>query len=223
MAKKEWKPGCPTWEERPDNKRAKTQYKGVLARIINADNKRLPSKKLIQGWHRDLFDGIAPHPDYLGNFRNLDKVPYCVQDLYVHVNGLSGRPPDTVLADVSNFISEFITRIRDIDKMWRMFRNVKTVFAIDLIVKLAAWAHGEWVWIHPFINGNGRTARLWVNYVFVRYGLHQIAVRPRPDSPYGSAAGNSMKGRNHSEMEAVLLELLFDGYQDKIRQFFDLS
>jgi hypothetical protein len=32
-----------------------------------------------------------------------------------------------------------------------------------------------------------------------------------------------MKDRNHSEMEAVLLELLFDGYQDKIRQFFEVS
>jgi hypothetical protein len=26
---------------------------------------------------------------------------------------------------------------------------------------LAAILHGEWVRIHPFANGNGRTARLW--------------------------------------------------------------
>ncbi len=39
------------------------------------------------------------------------------------------------------------------------------------VVEVAAWAHGEWVRIHPFANGNGRTARNWANFVFMRYGL----------------------------------------------------
>lgn len=128
---------------------------------------------------------------------------------------------------------DYIGDLRVVDTAVKRLRNklrAEDPKAADLLVtvravgyKLAAWAHGEWVWIHPFINGNGRTARLWVNYVFARYSLPKIAVRPRPDSPYGSAAGKSMKDRNHSDMEAVLLELLFDGYQDKIRQFFGLS
>lgn len=68
------------------------------------------------------------------------------------MGGIYGRPPDTVLDDVDKSISEFRGRIKDLDTMWRMFKDVKTIFAIDRIAKLAAWAHGERVWIHPFAN-----------------------------------------------------------------------
>ena len=219
MAKKERKPGCPIWEEGPDTPRARAQYKQVLARIIDGDCKKLPSTKMVREWHRESFDGVAPHPDYLGNFRNLDKVPRCLQDLYVHVGGVSGSPPDTVLDDVDKFISEFRDRIKATDETWKALKDVKTIFSVDQIVKLAAWAHGEWVRIHPFINGNGRTSRLWVNYVFSRYGFSPIAVRPRPPSPYGPAAMASMRDRDHTLMESVLWQLLFEGYQEEIKEF----
>jgi hypothetical protein len=32
-------------------------------------------------------------------------------------------------------------------------------------------AHTRWVEIHPFVNGNGRTARMWANWILVRYGV----------------------------------------------------
>ena len=46
------------------------------------------------------------------------------------------RPPDTVLDDVNKFISEFRGRIKDFDTMRRMFKDVKTIFAIVRIAKL---------------------------------------------------------------------------------------
>jgi Fic family protein len=44
------------------------------------------------------------------------------------------------------------------------------------VIDLCAWAHAEWVRIHPFGNGNGRTARVWANAPLMRYGLP-------PDAP----------------------------------------
>lgn len=51
-----------------------------------------------------------------------------------------------------------------------MFIQIKNFFA-DLPhkndlnpIELAAWTHAEFVRIHPFIDGNGRTARLIMNY-----------------------------------------------------------
>lgn len=40
--------------------------------------------------------------------------------------------------------------------------------------EIAARLHHKLVWIHPFANGNGRHARLWVDYLLVR-----ILNRPR--------------------------------------------
>jgi hypothetical protein len=49
--------------------------------------------------------------------------------------------------------------------------------------------------IHPFANGNGRTARLWANFLATRYGLPPfVRLRPRPDDGYADAGINAMKG-----------------------------
>ena len=84
------------------------------------------------------------------------------------------------------------------------------------VVELAAWAHGEWVRIHPFANGNGRTARLLANYVLVRFGFGPaLTIRPRPDQPYGEAARSSMKEGDHRLMEVVIWQLLAESYGQK--------
>ena len=63
------------------------------------------------------------------------------------------------------------------------------------MLDLCAWAHGEWVRIHPLTNGNGRTARLWANSLLVRYGLPPvIGLRPRPGGGYGAAGAAAMRG-----------------------------
>ena len=63
------------------------------------------------------------------------------------------------------------------------------------VINLCAWAHAEWVRIHPFANGNGRTARIWANALLMRYGLPPaIRLRPRPDGGYGDAGVAAMNG-----------------------------
>lgn len=220
MSAKEWKPGCPTWEEGPDTPRARIQRQQVLAQIVKIDHRKLPSVKLVQGWHRDLFRGIAPHEDYLGNFRDLEKVPPCLQDMCVHVDGIDALPPEEVLDAVRGFMKEFKERIKYLDRMWRALKRAKTPFAVDQIVKTAAWSHGEWVRIHPFANGNGRTSRLWLNYVMSRYGFAPLPIRPRPDSPYSDAAEASMRHRDHTLMESVIWNILWESLRDKIEELF---
>jgi Fic family protein len=38
------------------------------------------------------------------------------------------------------------------------------------VVELAAWVHYKLVYIHPFIDGNGRTARLLMNLILLQHG-----------------------------------------------------
>jgi hypothetical protein len=66
---------------------------------------------------------------------------------------------------------------------------------INAVVILCAWAHGEWVRIHPFPNGNGRTSRILVNSIAQRYGLPAfMRVRPRPGDEYAWVASQAMVG-----------------------------
>lgn len=76
------------------------------------------------------------------------------------------------------------------------------------MLQLAAWAHAEWVRIHPFANGNGRTARLWANSILLRYGVPPVVrLRPRPDGGYERAAAHAMQG-DWEPTYAVFFELL---------------
>lgn len=43
-------------------------------------------------------------------------------------------------------------------------------------IELAAWTHAEFVRIHPFIDGNGRTSRLLMNYQLMSHGFLPVSV-----------------------------------------------
>lgn len=43
-------------------------------------------------------------------------------------------------------------------------------------IELVAWTHAEFVRIHPFIDGNGRTSRLLMNYQLLSHGYMPISV-----------------------------------------------
>ena len=43
-------------------------------------------------------------------------------------------------------------------------------------IELAAWTHAEFVRIHPFIDGNGRTSRLLMNYQLMINGYLPVSV-----------------------------------------------
>ena len=76
------------------------------------------------------------------------------------------------------------------------------------VLDLAAWAHCEWARIHPFANGNGRTARLWANALLLRYGIPPVLrPRPRPGGGYARASARAMKGE-WRPMAALLREML---------------
>ena len=52
------------------------------------------------------------------------------------------------------------------------------------VVELAALFHYRYIRIHPFEDGNGRIARLMVNYILARHGWPMIVVRNRKKQDY---------------------------------------
>jgi Fic family protein len=73
-------------------------------------------------------------------------------------------------------------------------------------------AHRRLVEIHPFNDGNGRTARLLMNLVLLRGGYPPVAVRPEDRPAYlralQQATPESFDRLLHERLDATLAEYL---------------
>ncbi|MGB9300392.1 MAG: Fic family protein, partial [Anaerolineae bacterium] len=154
--------------------RAREQLERVLRKVAKDDCRNLPSAQMVKEWHRVLFDKLVPHSDYLGNFRDVEKTSTCLQGYDVRVGGVHGVSHLGVLEALDVFFEQFRSKVKALDQSWGERQGKYSEEDIDRVVELAAWAHGEWVMFHPFANGNGRTARLWANYVFSDTGFYLL-------------------------------------------------
>jgi Fic family protein len=67
----------------------------------------------------------------------------------------------------------------DIPKLMAEFINELAVMAKDVhSVLLAAFAHRRLVDIHPFTDGNGRTARLLMHLILINRGYFVVSIPP---------------------------------------------
>jgi fido (protein-threonine AMPylation protein) len=203
------------WDEDPAGSAARIEanIRAVGARIyIDAPRRDPPSLALAQDWHRAVYAGVSlPVPYYAGEVRDSDRRFPELIDYEVQI----GRSRGVSAAQVPAELSTLLTRARNAatgpDRAIPVGQPPVTPIELRAVLLFAASLHGEWVRIHPFANGNGRIARLWVIWVAARYGLPPfIRLKPRPAGvPYEAAALASMS-RQHALMAAVLGEMLDD-------------
>ena len=82
-------------------------------------------------------------------------------------------------------------------------------------------AHLRLVTIHPFNDGNGRTARLLMNLILARAGFPPIAVRPEDRASYIGAIEASQAGKGDADFNDLLfrrLDQTLDIYLSAARQ-----
>lgn len=137
-----------------------------------------------------LRDLDVPDSRYVGAFRG----EAGLEKIQVHVNGQFGvaaRDVGRALAEFEHTLQQVIDRLDQLIPAGVEPDEDQT----RAILEVCAWAHGEWIRIHPFANGNGRTARLWVNSIAMRYALPPfLKLRPRPARGYGEAGAEAMRG-----------------------------
>jgi len=137
-------------------------------------------------WHREIMDGLeVPRPEYVGRFRGEPGL----EAAQVMVGQHEGVPPDQVAEAAAIFERKLNQVLGRLDALIPAGAALNTD-TLAAVLDVCAWAHAEWVRIHPFVNGNGRTARLWANYVAMRYGLPPfVRLRPRPEADAYARAG----------------------------------
>jgi len=144
-------------------------------------------------WHRDIMAGLdVPDPQYVGKFRGEPGLEHS----RVRVGSLAGVSPADVARELVAFEAKLQGIVAALDARYPQGAELDAD-GLSAVIDLCAWAHAEWIRIHPFGNGNGRTARLWANALLMRYGLPPaIRLRPRPDGDdgYGAAGAAAMKG-----------------------------
>ena len=163
-----------------------TILKGIVASAVARTQ---PSLDLAHDWHRSVYRGVAsvPKPSYLGQPRGSDdpdlrRYEVGLRDQRTGAVVASGLPPALVAVALTAFESSLVNVTGILDHVIPVAHAPADKAQLRAVIQFAAQVHGEWVRIHPYANGNGRVARLWANWVAVRYGLPPfVRVKPRPD------------------------------------------
>jgi hypothetical protein len=178
------------WDE--DSPRLRQNLARVLEEIVQASQAREePTLKAVTHWHTLVMRGLdVPDSRFVGAFRGEPGL----ENLQTRIGANYGVASTKVASELGRFEAKLQTLVAQMDALLPAGLEPDTD-QLAAVVDLCAWVHAEWVRIHPFANGNGRTARLWANSLAMRYGLPPfIRLRPRPNSGYGGAGAKAMQG-----------------------------
>jgi fido (protein-threonine AMPylation protein) len=201
------------WNDDPPGSEShiQTNLRAVGEEILAlASRREQPSVAMAQGWHGRIYEDVElPVPYYAGEVRDSDQRYPELIGYEVRVGRIFGAASSEVPVELARFEASARAAVIGLDAQILVGRKPTTPAELQAVLLLAAILHGEWVRIHPFANGNGRTARLWAIWAVARYGLPPfIRLRPRPSgSGYAAAAFASM-ARRHTLMAAVFGEML---------------
>lgn len=110
----------------------------------------------------------------------------------VYIAGAQHTPPTEIYHQIQNFYADLSWKGQQMNEM-----------------ELATWTHAEFVKIHPFPDGNGRTSRLLMNYQLMHNGFVPISIAKENRLPYFEA------------LEAYAVEGILQPFVDMIVQLED--
>lgn len=84
-------------------------------------------------------------------------------------------------------------------------------------IELAAMAHKRLVDIHPFIDGNGRTARLLMNLILVNKGYGVVSIPPIWRNDYINALSASRRQKDMEPFSKLIAECVIETERDYCR------
>jgi Fic/DOC family len=178
------------WDE--DSPQLRQNLTRVLEQIAQkAEQRQTPAVEAARHWQNLFMQGLkATDSRYIGSFRG----ELGLEKTGVKIGGHRGVAAAKVAGELKRFERKLQALVKQLDSVLPVGADLDAD-ELAAVIDLCAWVHSEWVRIHPFANGNGRTARLWANFLAMRYGLPPfVRLRPRPDDGYADAGAKAMQG-----------------------------
>ena len=153
-----------------DHLEAKNHHEAIhfLYDLIEHEKKHTISEQLIRSLQQLIIKDIEDSE--AGSYRKGS----------VMISGSSHRPPPAF--EVPSLMEELIAWVR---------KNQKKMHP----VQMAALAHHKLVHIHPFTDGNGRTARLFMNLILMQKGYPTVIILKNDRKKYYRALEKADKGK----------------------------
>lgn len=159
--------------------------------------------------HREIF--INVWPEIAGKFR----------DEEIEITDSKHYPPHPI--DVPKLMEKtdwelvaILDNLTSLDGVFLSDDNIteETAVNIDDVIMAVAWLHHAITHIHPFREGNGRTARLVANLVLERYGLIGISIKIEKENKdrYRKALSQIDKNKDYEPLKKIIYEGLLDRY-----------
>jgi Fic/DOC family len=200
----------PNWDD--DSPQLRMNLAHILEEIVRAAAQReTPTLLEAKRWHTLAMDGLdVPDSRWIGAFRGEPGL----ENIQVRVGSNYGVDSANVSEELGRFEAKLQRLASELDALLPINQE-PDVDQLAAIIDLCAWVHAEWIRIHPFANGNGRTARLWANSLAMRYGLPPfIRLRPRLNAGYGEASAKAMQG--DWKPTAVFFRRLFHDFLNEL-------
>jgi len=145
--------------------------------------KRDLTEWILKNIHQLILKDIDDHN--AGKYRNEN----------VTISGAGHIPPNHMI------ISELVQKL---------FAEYKSEWNDYHVVIKACLLHGEFVKIHPFIDGNGRTARLILNFELMKYGYTPIVITKEKRAEYYEALDIAHTTLDYSKFIQLISDFLID-------------
>jgi Fic family protein len=110
------------------------------------------NRAFVSELHKKVVEGLLPPPKGEG-----DPTPGTYRTMFVSIGRSAHKPPEPI--QIEGYMDELFAFISQDDEP-----------KYDLLK--VAIAHHRFLWIHPFVNGNGRTVRLFTYAMLVKKGFH---------------------------------------------------
>lgn len=175
-----------------------------------AQSHKVINVAIICAIHREIFKNAWP--EIAGKYRD-ENLSIAGSDLllphYTQVFTLMEELDDNLslsllgFKDCEGHILEIPKKITD-----------EAIACVEKVIYIAARLHHTLTAIHPFREGNGRTARLAGNLILERYGLVGISVKVEKENKneYCKALAQIDKHQDYGPLEAIISEGIIDRY-----------